>query len=411
MKFFEKGELKLLWPFYLEYLLSSLLFFAPAFMVLFLTKLNFSFTQIGILFAINPLIALIFEVPTGAIADLYGRKFSVLLGYTLEGLCMLSLFFAKSYYSVLIIFSIWGMAATFSSGSKDAWVVDQIKKENKKLVHNFFTKMQIFISFGLVFSGIIGAIFVNYFGVSIIWMIASFSYLISIILIGSLTHEDYKRRKSKINESFNKIITQSKKTISYGYKHHVLFYYLSAALLLAFIGNLTASIPWTAFLKELSFPDSYFGYMWSAMGIFSMLGPIVASKILNKGKERNFIILTFIASAIAISFILIPKEWSLALVILLFFSFLYNMGRPASEVFFHRFIPSKMRATMGSVRSMMIYIGGIFGGFFSGYLIDLIGVRYTMVLFVPLIIPVIILYLKIKEEKTENPKETSKQKL
>jgi len=33
MKFFSKGELNLLWPFYLEYLIASSIFFASAFVV------------------------------------------------------------------------------------------------------------------------------------------------------------------------------------------------------------------------------------------------------------------------------------------------------------------------------------------------------------------------------------------
>ena len=98
MKLFSDGELKILWPFYLEYFISSLLYFMPVFMILYLSRLNFSFTQIGILLAIYPLTSLIFEIPTGAIADLYGRKFSVLFGYFIEGICMLGLFFFENYF-------------------------------------------------------------------------------------------------------------------------------------------------------------------------------------------------------------------------------------------------------------------------------------------------------------------------
>lgn len=401
MKLFSDGELKILWPFYLEYFISSLLYFMPVFMVLYLSNLNFNFTQIGILVAIAPLTALIFEIPTGAIADLYGRKFSVLLGYFVEGICMLGLFFFKNYFAIMFIFSIWGIGATFSSGSKDAWIVDSINKTNKKLVHNFFNKTVIFINLGLVFSGFLGAYFVKNYGLDIIWLTTSFSYLISISLLLFFTTEDYRREKVNIKESFGKVFVQSKETISYGYKHPVLFYYLCAGLLLAVAGNLNASFTWTPFMKSLNFPDSYFGYMWSLMAFFSAIAPIASSKLLKKGKEKKFITTSLIISAVVMLLILLPQNYIFALVILSMSTFFWMIGRPASEVFFHRFIPSKMRATMGSVRSMTIYIGGILGLVLTGYLIDLIGVKPTMLLYVPLMIPIIFLYLKIKENKEE----------
>jgi len=113
------------------------------------------------------------------------------------------------------------------------------------------------------------------------------------------------------------------------------------------------------------------------------------------------LIFSLAISAIVMFLILLPQNYIFALAILSLFTFSWMIGRPASEVFFHRFIPSKMRATMGSVRSMTIYIGGILGSIITGYLMDLIGVKFTMLLYIPLIIPIIFLYLKIKEEKKE----------
>jgi len=373
----------------------------PVFMILYLSSLKFSFTQIGILIAIAPLTALFFEIPTGAVADLYGRKFSVLLGYFIEGICMLILFFFRNYFSILFIFAIWGIGATFSSGSKDAWVVDSINKKNKKLIHNFFNKMQFFIQFGLIFSGVLGAFFVGKYGLGIIWLTTSISYFISICLLFFFTREDYLREKVNIKESFKKVFSQSKKTIFYGYNHPVLFFYLLASFLFAIAGNLNSSMTWTPFMKSLNFNDSYFGYMWSLMAFFSAIAPIASAKFLKKGKEKNFIILSLVLSAIVILLILFPQNIIFALSILLSSTFFFMAGRPALEVFFHRFIPSKMRATMGSVRSMTIYIGGILGSLVTGILIDLIGARLTIFLYLPLMIPIIILYLKIKEEKNE----------
>ena len=139
MNLFQKNELRTLWPFYLDSLVSPLLFFMPAFIVVFLTGLELSFFQIGILITAMPLFMLIFEIPTGAIADLYGRKFSVLLGYFLEGLAVLSLFFIRDYYLMLGAFALLGFASTLSSGSKEAWIIDLVKDKGKNLSKSFLS--------------------------------------------------------------------------------------------------------------------------------------------------------------------------------------------------------------------------------------------------------------------------------
>ena len=70
MKFFKQGELKLLWPFYLDALISPMLFFMPAFVVVYFRDLGLSLFQISILTMMMPLFMFLFEIPTGAIADI-----------------------------------------------------------------------------------------------------------------------------------------------------------------------------------------------------------------------------------------------------------------------------------------------------------------------------------------------------
>ena len=109
---FKRGELKLLWPFYLDSVISFILFFYPAFIVVYLLDIGLTPFRIGILMAVYAVSVILFEIPTGAFADLYGRKASVLLGYFLEALVMLSLFFWKDFKLMLVSFIVLGLATT-----------------------------------------------------------------------------------------------------------------------------------------------------------------------------------------------------------------------------------------------------------------------------------------------------------
>ena len=72
--FFKKGELKLLFPFYVCYLLISLLALVFPFFVIYFRDLGFSFFQISILLTSYSFAMFIFEIPTGAFADGYSRR-------------------------------------------------------------------------------------------------------------------------------------------------------------------------------------------------------------------------------------------------------------------------------------------------------------------------------------------------
>ena len=274
MKFFKKEELKTLWPFYLDALISPLLYFAPAFFIIYFMNLNFTFFQIGILLSAAPLTAFLFEIPTGAIADLYGRKLSVLTGYFLEAIIALLLFFFTNYYAILILFALWGIASTLSSGSHQAWVVDYINKKDKKLLHSYFNKTQVFDSFALILSGLIGALLVKIFGVAIIWP-ATFLSFISAAIILSSAKEYHIKEETNIKKAFKGLFRQTKKTVSYGYKHPVLFYFLLATFLFVLAEGST-HVAWIPFMQGLGFPDYAFGYLWSLIAFVIMIAPIVS---------------------------------------------------------------------------------------------------------------------------------------
>jgi len=398
MKLFKENELKLLWPFYLDYLVSYILYFAPAFWIVFFRDLGFSMFQISVVIAALPLSMLLFEIPTGAVADLFGRKFSVILGMVLEGLCFLGLFFSTNYYAILVLFAFLGFSSSFSSGSKEAWVVDLVKKRDKKLLHEYFVKSGFLTSIALCLSGIVGAFFVKSFGVSVIWLFAFASLAVTVITL-SFGEEEYKRRNIRIRDSVREIKKQSATSINYARKHPVLFYLIVGGFFIALAGAFSESLTWVPFLQSLDFPDYAFGYLWSAMFAVSAVAPFFAKKLKGKSRERGFIIKMTLIGILSLLFVYFTNSWYLALFVMLFSIFFLTVQTPISRSYFHRFIPSKLRSTIGSVESMILSIAAILALPLVGYLIDTIGARYVIMLSAIVAIPGIIAYILIREKK------------
>ncbi|HJX50061.1 MAG TPA: MFS transporter, partial [Candidatus Nanoarchaeia archaeon] len=266
------------------------------------------------------------------------------------------------------------------------------------LMHNYFTKAQAFDSFGLIVSGLFGAFLVARIGFSVIWPVAAASFLASFLIL-TFAKEGYIKRKVKIKEAFKELINQTKRSANYSYKHHVLFYFLLAGFVALFSLNLQANISWIPLLQSLGMPDYAFGYLWSMIAVVIMVSPLLATKLLKKGKERNFIILGMVLCALITSLILFAFNLILAVAVMLGALFFYFAKRPAERVYFHRFIPSKLRATIGSIEGLILSIATIISLPLAGILVDKIGARYTIFISALVMIPAIIIYLMIKEKR------------
>jgi len=279
MKLFSDGELKILWPFYLERFISLLLYFAPAFWILQFQQ-NFSLTQIGILFGILSFSHFIFEIPTGAFADIYGRKNSTLLGYFMTGIVVLFLSFTSNFYYLVLLFILWGVAGTFISGARESWIIDRLKANKKEnLINDFYIKEQSVIRISLFLSGFLGAFIVSKFGLDIIWFFAGLSYLVSGFLL--IFIKEFKIHDAE-NKNTSSILEQAKVSIKYSWKHHVLFFLLVATFFIMFRDSFGGDLVWQPFLKSLGFPVFAFGILFSIIALIGTFTPFFANLVVKE---------------------------------------------------------------------------------------------------------------------------------
>ena len=344
--------------------------------------------------------AFIFEIPTGAIADLYGRKLSVLIGYSIEAIGFLSLFFIDGFYPIMFALILVGFGSTFSSGAKEAWVIDLVKKK-KGLDKEYFVKSQSFDNSALLISGFIGAFVVGMYGLKSIWLVAFFSFLISIFVL-IFADEKYSKKKRSVRDSYKEIKDQTKISVKYSSKHPVLFWIFVAGFILIFSTAFSDGLTWTPFLQELGFPDYAFGYLWSAIAGLSIFSPWVSKKFLKSDTEksqRNFIAGGILITSLITFLVLFANNLIFALGITLSSVFVYASLHPVERCYFHRFIPTKLRATIGSVEAMIATLAIIISYPIIGLMVDLIGPRYTIAIGSVLALPSAIIYYQIKDFK------------
>lgn len=399
MKFFNKDELKLLWPFYFDSLIISMLFIIPAFSLLYFREMGFSLTQIGFLDSSFALAMFLFEIPTGALADVYGRKFSVILGAFLSGIIVFSISFFHDFYLILVLFFLWGVFSTLMSGAEDAWVVDLLKhKKRKNLIHEFYTKRYSFISIALLVSGIVGALLVKNFGLRIIWPVTGVAMILaSITLI--FGKEYFIKKKQNIKKNLKDLIFHTKKSIKFSLTHQSILFLMIISFIMAFVYIFAGEISWYPFLQDLGLQEYWFGYLFSATMFAGIFIPYSSKFLIKKFKgHRNYLVIILFFMAFFLILAGFINILILVLIILWFFMAMQDFYDPVKQIYFQKFLSSKMRATIGSFKGMIISLGAIIAAPLAGFTVDKIGPQNTILMSPIILIPVIVLYFMIKDK-------------
>ena len=397
---FTKDEFNLLGAFYIERFISHLIYFAPAFWIIFFNE-TLSLTQISILFSVLAISTFVFEIPTGAFADLFGRKASTLFAYIMMGLLLPLFAFVKNFYILLLLFVLWGLFGTFYSGAREAWTVDNLKYHKREdLINSYYLKEYSIIRIGMFLSGFLGAFIVAKSGINSIWIFAGLSWIISFFLL--LPVKEHKLTKER-KTSFKKLHKQSKEAISYSLKHKILLFILLATFFIVFRDSFGGMLVWQPFLKDLGFPIYAFGFLFSASMILGSLAPFVTKPILNICKtEKNYFIALLILGMLLNFGVLFVHTFVMGVIFMLSMLFLVDLFIPVSGSFTQKFVPSKTRATVLSFKSMVISLAYAISFPIAGFFADTVGTQNTIVLGGLFLIPAIYCYFKI------NPKESLK---
>ena len=195
--------------------LKNLRFF-DAFFILFLMEKGISFTQIGILYATREIASNLLEIPSGILADAFGRK-STLAGSFVVYISSFALFyFFNKFWFFFLAFILFGIAESFRSGTHKGMIMDylHIKGWEAQAV-NYYGHTRSWSQVGSALSALIAGLIVFYGGdYQIVFLYSIVPYAINFLLIisypGILDHsmeQNKGRKRSRIILSFNMLLS------------------------------------------------------------------------------------------------------------------------------------------------------------------------------------------------------------
>jgi hypothetical protein len=85
-----------------------------------------SASQLVLIGVAQSVVALIFEVPAGVVADALSRKWSLFVSHLFMGTAMSATALVNGFAATVVTQMVWGLSWTFASGADVAWVSDEL---------------------------------------------------------------------------------------------------------------------------------------------------------------------------------------------------------------------------------------------------------------------------------------------
>lgn len=308
--------------------------------------------QIGITEGVFHITSFLFEVPSGALADLAGRKNVMIWGRALAAVSSVILLFSTELWQFLIGFSISAVSYNLNSGSEEALVYDSMKmlgKEESYIRVNGRLNMLIEISSGI-------AVFLG-------GVLAEKSYLTcyaaaAVVAVISIVPALFLTEPKIVKD------TESKKKVTW--KEHfktsirivrenpavwkILLYYPVVETFYAVVFFYGQQYYAEAGLRRIQI-----SMLMLVTGICSCLGALHSEKILQRfGAKVKYMV--SLAMGISIFFVS-GNRLVVSIAAFLVAGYVNSLIYPIASAALNELIPSEQRATIISIDSMCFSIG------------------------------------------------------
>jgi len=161
--------------------------FYESFLILFFLEKGIDYLKIGILYSIREITIVILEVPSGLIADVLGRKKTLIASFLLYILSFVTFYFSQHYFLMVVAMILFAVADALRSGVHKAMIFQYLKIRNKSHEKaEYYGHTRSWSQTGSAISALVAGGMVFYYGsYKIIFAASVIPYLLDMILIWS----------------------------------------------------------------------------------------------------------------------------------------------------------------------------------------------------------------------------------
>lgn len=331
---------------------------------------GFSLVEIGIVETVFHITSLLFEIPSGVLADVLGRKKMLVLSTIMRMLGCLVMIASNNLLLVCLSIACFATSYNFSSGSGDALAYDSLKLVNRQGEYTKYESNQLVIyrlceGISTLCAGL--ALMLGYrlaYGVSFVSGIIQFVVLASLIEVDGNEVRKHQKVFGSIKSELMKCFMESLVFLKSARK----------AICLMFCNSLVGAIDiLLLFFLQAKLPEAGMPSMLLGVALFVMqLGGIAGARIILLCKRVNYRTIFIIATILVVLGVVLEHS-GIALVMTIA-GFITALSDDALQVRTNTklqdMFPSEQRATLISIESftfsvIMILMSPLAGFLFS----------------------------------------------
>jgi MFS family permease len=309
---------------------------------------------------------MLFEVPTGIVADTVGRRASYLLGtVTLSASTLLYVLLWQieaPFWQWAIVSVFIGLGFTFFSGAVEAWLVDALAATGfTGQIESVFARGQIVGGGAMLAGSVAGGFIAQQASLGLPFVLRGAILVVMFAVAWRLMHDigfTPERGGSVVNE-VRKISTAS---IDYGWRVPAVKWLMVESLFIGGVG-IYAFYALQPYLLELwGDPEAYqiAGLVAAIVAGAQILGGLAAPWIRQRFRRRtSALIVTAGLSAITLALIGLIENFWVVLGLIVVWGLLFAATLPIRQAYLNGLIPSRQRATILSFDSLMGSTGGV----------------------------------------------------
>lgn len=170
--------------------LRNLRFF-DAFFILFLVSQGLSYTQIGVLYAVREISINILEIPSGMLADTFGRRRTLIISFISYIASFMIFYFSHNFFFFFLAFILFGAGDAFRSGTHKGLIMNYLKLQGwSDLKIAYYGHTRSWSQRGAALSSLIAGLIIfsggNYQN---IFLFSTLPYILNMLLIISYPKE------------------------------------------------------------------------------------------------------------------------------------------------------------------------------------------------------------------------------
>ena len=308
----------------------------------------------------------LFEVPTGIVADTAGRRRSYLLGtVTLSVSTLLYVLLwqiAAPFWGWAVVSVLIGLGFTFFSGAVEAWLVDALTATGfTGSVESVFGRGQVVSGAAMLGGSVAGGFIAEQWSLAVPFVLRGLILVLMFVAAFALM-DDIGFTPVKGGRVTTEVRNVASASIEYGWRVPAVKWLMVEALTVGGVG-IYAFYALQPYLLELyGDPDAYqiAGLVAAVVAGAQIIGGLAAPRIRRLlGRRTSALVLIAVLNVATLALIGLANSFWAVLGLIVVWGLLFSASMPIRKTYLNGLIPSRQRATILSFDSMMDSTGGV----------------------------------------------------